>query len=147
MIEVDMVLAKEKDYLADMKHQAEKRLAGLPKVKHLLNQIVSLESAEHIAWARVDWNFSKKIPELTVGLADEKKDSPLPREIVKAFGMKFDKTEGYNHESLICAGEVEGVEIRVTNYKPETCRIIEEEVEVPACRVIQRKIVCGPEDE
>jgi len=146
MIEADMVLAKEKDYLLDMKHGAEKRLAGLPKVKHLLNQLLALASAEHILWADIGWNYSKKIPDLTLGLADTQKDSPLPREIVKAFGVRLDKDQAHDRESLICSGEVEGVEIRVTNYRPETCRIVEEEVEVPATRIIQRKIVCGPED-
>lgn len=68
--------------------------------------------------------------------------------LIQAIGGKFEKSVSGDSMQLI--GNFDGVEVQIEGYIPPTCRIVEEEVVVPAVpehTMKVRKVVCEEERE
>lgn len=107
-----------------------------------------LPSYAHIGNFGVGTSYSEESrAEVRVYLSSEHKDSPLARELAQALGVNGKKSPGWAGDSLNVSYTWRGVLIEVSNYLPQTCTVVEEEVDVPAHKKKVRKVICSNGEE
>ena len=126
------------------------RLAQLPRIRAILTRLAELPAMEDVG--------SLFIGVKKIDLTLQQPESFLPRQIVREFGIELKKSAAWDKQSLTCEGEVDGITLLISRYKPATCQIVEEQVEVDIAKQVKvmedgrvlsvqttRRIVCEPE--
>ena len=150
-LDVTAQIKAERNYLLNEIGNCTDRLARLPKVEDILTRLAALPAMEDVAGLFIGVD--------KIDLTLQQPESFLPRQIVREFGIGLKKSAAWDKQSLTCEGEVDGITLLISRYKPATCRIVEEEQEVDISRQVRveedgrvisfqtvRKIVCEPEE-
>lgn len=122
--------------------------SALPRVVHLLDRVSRLESSADVSSLLVNWSGSDSADtEVYLYLDPERCDSRLVRELAREFHLTLSKEKNYTREALNAEAIVDRIRLVVSGYKPETCRIVEETVDVPASVKTVRRIICDGVDK
>lgn len=138
MIDAVKKIETERRYLEREILSFSKRLGNLWKLERTLSRIAALPASEDVETAqlyneRIDLNLKEPA-------------SFLPRQIVREFGVKLTKRASYTNLDLVVEGEIDGILLVIGRYKPETCTVTYEDVEMPAQTVRKAKITCTPSE-
>ena len=150
-LDVASEIAAKRTYLLREIEACSDRLGRLPKVEAILSRLAELPAMEDVAGLFIG------VDKIDLTLAQP--ESFLPRQIVREFGIGLKKSVAWDKRSLTCEGEVDGITLFISHYKPATCRIVEEKQEVDISKQVRveedgrvistqmvRKIVCEPEE-
>lgn len=91
---------------------------------------------------------SKASVDIATGICISSASRELLMEVIQAFPGKWEKRADYYDSGLLRYsirfndGTME-FEVEVTSEPPPSCKIIEVEEEVPARKIIRKKVVCG----
>lgn len=116
------------------------RLSDLPRIEALLRQLAELPSAGDVGSVSICGDYMHD-ERAEVDLFLLKKDSTLPREVVKALSIRLGKTPG--GDAITCKGKVDGISLHIYGYLPETCAIVYETVTVPERLERRPRVVCA----
>ena len=150
-LDVAAEISNERRYLLKKIEEYSERLGRLPKIEDILTRLAALPAMEDVAGLFLGVN--------KIDLTLQQPESFLPRQIVQEFGIGLKKSAAWDKQSLTCEGEIEGITLLISRYKPATCRIVEEKQEVDISKQVRveedgrvistqtvRKIVCEPEE-
>ena len=138
MIDAVKEIASTRSYLESEIISYSKQLGNLWKLENILSRIAALSASEDVAEVGL---YNERID-----LSLEVPTSVLPRQIVREFGVKLTKRASYTNLDLVVEGTIDGVLVTIGHYKPETCTVTYEEVEMPAQTVTRAKITCTPSE-
>lgn len=123
--------------------------SAYPRIRAVLR---ALEAAGVLADVESSWGIGVEVSyetdidaQVNLFLRKEARDSALLRRLVQATGCDAIKAKAHDGETLNGEVTAERVRYRVHGYVPATCRVVEEEVLIPAQpeRVERRsKIIC-----
>lgn len=150
-LDVTAEIATERRYLQREILAYTDRLDALPKIEGILARLAELPAMQDVAGLFLGVN--------KIDLTLQQPESFLPRQIVREFGVGLKKSAAWDKQSLTCEGEIEGITLLISRYKPASCRIVEEQTEVDIARQVKvmedgrvlstkttRRIVCEPEE-
>ena len=138
MIDAVKEIASTRSYLESEIISYSKQLGNLWKLENILSRIAALSASEDVAEVGL---YNERIE-----LSLEVPTSVLPRQIVREFGVTLTKRASYTNLDLVVEGTIDGVLVTIGHYKPETCTVTYEEVEMPAQTVTRAKITCTPSE-
>ena len=123
-------------------------LCNVHKAANLLSQIDALPSSEDVGSVSVGYSYMEDADaEVTLYLKEDRQESPLIRDLARAFHLTLTKSKHWDESSLDAEALVDRVRLKVSGYKPSTCRIVEEVEDVPATRKTVKRIVCDDPEE
>ena len=136
MIDAVKEIESERRYLEQEILSYSKQLGNLWKLESILTRIALLPASEDgetvmLYNERIDLNLKEPA-------------SVLLRQIVREFGVTLTKRASYTNLDLVVEGEIDGIKIAIGRYKPETCTVTYEDMEMPAQTVKMAKITCVP---
>lgn len=107
----------------------------------LLAECSGAEDVDNLTFTN---HWKTGLPVLSLYLKADKKDSALPRELVRVFGGRLEKAP--SGDGLCCSGEYMRFEVRVYGYLPKTCRIEYREEYIPGHTARVPKVICDNGD-
>lgn len=138
------------DELQAHQHAAERAVrmrTAVSAIAALLARIEALPSAGDVERVGVSSSWMDDYDaSVTLSLAKDK-PSKLVRELAREFRLTLGKEKDYTGAALNASAMVDRIMLTVSGYVPDTCRIEEETVEVPAHTEVRRRIICDPDNE
>jgi hypothetical protein len=128
------------------------RNAALPRIRPVLMALKragSLNDLQEWGLAINTSYYEGKDATVEMFLKDEQKDSQILRDLVRITGQPAHKSKESGGSSLTGTLVHDRVEYRIHGYVPASCRLVEEDVVIPAQpeRIEKRtKIICTPEE-
>lgn len=121
--------------------------SSIPRLNDILSRIDALPSSDDVQSVGILCSYSDETDaEVYIYLKEDRGNSPFVRDLARLFHLTLEKGQEYHGRSLQAEATHERVHLTVRGYVPPTCKIVEEEVEVPAHRKTKRKIVCVEEE-
>lgn len=153
-----------KDEVTEMDRTAKRRrihrqMLRHPDMRRILKRLDAIPSLDEVEYMAVFQGYSAdpacQTVSFQVTLKEEVKDPQFARDLVRSgIARRLTKRVSYGGSSLQISGDLFpdlvlafSVSITINGYVPATCKIIYEEVEIPARTEKRAKVVCGGANE